>query len=468
MGRITALLSAALLMIVFSVECVCADVSISSERTSIINKLPAVTIYCDTDKEYNATMKNTEVRVNDSETDLESVSVFSDLKEGVTYFILIDISRSIEEADFALIKDSVREFTGKLSEKDKVYLISFGDMVYPAEEAYDPSSEELAAAINSLELKDDNTKLYEALGEVETIVAGEKKGSYPERNVAMIFSDGADDAAGSLSHDEAVREMVDAGIPLYAFAVGEDKEGKDSLGILARECNGALVEFDENNSKTALESFTDVINDTLVIKANIRNSSDIMDSFTVRVYLDGNELLVKENVKAHKNADTKDAFIVTAQKLVMQYWWIILIVAIAFIAFLVLMVIKRNKGVVNVDGKIVYGSKVQKKYHIQVKTYNTYELTIHASIDGGREIEEKIALIESLIVGRSSMCDIYFDDVNMSRQHFSIEAQDGGLYVKDLESTGGTYLNGIKVYSKQRINSGDIIAAGKTRMRINW
>ena len=103
-----------------------------------------------------------------------------------------------------------------------------------------------------------------------------------------------------------------------------------------------------------------------------------------------------------------------------------------------------------------------------MKTYNTYELTIHASIDGGREIEEKIALIESLIVGRSSMCDIYFDDVNMSRQHFSIEAQDGGLYVKDLESTGGTYLNGIKVYSKQRINSGDIIAAGKTRMRINW
>ena len=56
----------------------------------------------------------------------------------------------------------------------------------------------------------------------------------------------------------------------------------------------------------------------------------------------------------------------------------------------------------------------------------------------------------------------------MSRQHFSIEATNGDLYIADLNSTGGTYLNGVKISSKQKINKGDIITAGKTRIRINW
>ena len=43
------------------------------------------------------------------------------------------------------------------------------------------------------------------------------------------------------------------------------------------------------------------------------------------------------------------------------------------------------------------------------------------------------------------MCDVYFDDAKMSRQHFSVEFSQGNIYLNDLDSTGGTYLNGVRV-----------------------
>ena len=90
------------------------------------------------------------------------------------------------------------------------------------------------------------------------------------------------------------------------------------------------------------------------------------------------------------------------------------------------------------------------------------------SINGGKPVEKEISLVESLIVGRSSMCDLYFDDVNMSRQHFSIETINGELYINDLDSTSGTYLNGVRMYMKQRLRRGDIVTAGKIKIRIEW
>ena len=72
----------------------------------------------------------------------------------------------------------------------------------------------------------------------------------------------------------------------------------------------------------------------------------------------------------------------------------------------------------------------------------------------------------SIIVGRSDTCDVYFDDISVSRQHFCLELEEGNFYVTDLESTGGTYLNGVRIASKQRVSSGDVIDAGRVRIKI--
>ncbi len=74
----------------------------------------------------------------------------------------------------------------------------------------------------------------------------------------------------------------------------------------------------------------------------------------------------------------------------------------------------------------------------------------------------------SLIVGRSSICDIQVDDPEMSRQHFCLESENGNIYVSDLGSTNGTSVNGIRISKKRRLDPGAVIEAGSIKITIRW
>lgn len=59
------------------------------------------------------------------------------------------------------------------------------------------------------------------------------------------------------------------------------------------------------------------------------------------------------------------------------------------------------------------------------------------------------------VVGRSNDCDITLAAAHLSRRHVKLSIQDGLLYVKDLGSANGTYLNGNRVVGEERVRRGD-------------
>ena len=63
-------------------------------------------------------------------------------------------------------------------------------------------------------------------------------------------------------------------------------------------------------------------------------------------------------------------------------------------------------------------------------------------------------LRNEMIVGRSSDCDITLAVAHLSRRHAKLIVLDGLLYVKDLDSSNGTYLNKVKV-TQARVKRGD-------------
>ncbi len=78
--------------------------------------------------------------------------------------------------------------------------------------------------------------------------------------------------------------------------------------------------------------------------------------------------------------------------------------------------------------------------------------------DLGKEIEIK----EEITVGRSLNTDLTTSDPLMSRRHFKLTPEDENIFIEDLGSLNGTFVNQQIIDGKRALKSGDIIIAGRT------
>jgi pSer/pThr/pTyr-binding forkhead associated (FHA) protein len=69
-----------------------------------------------------------------------------------------------------------------------------------------------------------------------------------------------------------------------------------------------------------------------------------------------------------------------------------------------------------------------------------------------------------LTIGRDHSCELALADVEVSRKHARLEAQGGIVFVRDLESSNGTFLNGRRLDNAVELREGDEIDVGTTRL----
>ena len=71
----------------------------------------------------------------------------------------------------------------------------------------------------------------------------------------------------------------------------------------------------------------------------------------------------------------------------------------------------------------------------------------------------------TLVVGRALNSDIPVFDPTISRRHAEVSCDAGGVQVRDLGSSNGTFLNGQKIDSA-RLAPGDVVTFGKVAFRL--
>ncbi len=74
---------------------------------------------------------------------------------------------------------------------------------------------------------------------------------------------------------------------------------------------------------------------------------------------------------------------------------------------------------------------------------------------------------DELTVGRAAGCQITLDDNYASQVHARLFTRDGQLFVEDLGSTNGTYLNRRKVSAPMVVSRGDQVQIGSTIMEVS-
>jgi ABC-type multidrug transport system ATPase subunit len=72
----------------------------------------------------------------------------------------------------------------------------------------------------------------------------------------------------------------------------------------------------------------------------------------------------------------------------------------------------------------------------------------------------------AIVVGRDKRCDIVLDDPNVSKRHVRVVRQGDDVFVEDLNSTNGTFLNGQRIRGRVRVRAGDLVGVGTTTFTV--
>lgn len=80
-------------------------------------------------------------------------------------------------------------------------------------------------------------------------------------------------------------------------------------------------------------------------------------------------------------------------------------------------------------------------------------------------LRERYYLEKSLTIGSGKGCDIVIPGASVSPKNTRIYLDNNIVYVEDLNSERGTLIGGMRIYSPNRLRSGDVITVGNTSIR---
>lgn len=71
-----------------------------------------------------------------------------------------------------------------------------------------------------------------------------------------------------------------------------------------------------------------------------------------------------------------------------------------------------------------------------------------------------------MVLGRDATADIHLDNRALSRRHAQIEKRGAAIWIRDLGSQNGTFVNGERINAPQPLNTDDVVEVGRYQVHI--
>lgn len=483
-------------------------------------------IYLNTTAKEDFTKDDFEVIIGDNTYPVENLQTFEASGQNVSYLFLVDVSGSVTEADITNSKEILGKMTELMKDGDNAAVLEIRDEIGKCE--FLSSKEALTERIDAIERTKEDTNLYLGIRNALDALSSDEA-CYPKKCLVVI-SDGKDDQKNGILFEDVRDAVKNADIPVCTLAMplraSEQSEGlapdKVMKSFTENAAGGVYINYAEKSDNAviaeAFDSFahtgyivsvslTDFASNASSMTLSVRaktESAQMEDSCQIPSYVMASvaEMSQPEEAKEPVAEEVSVEPIAEVQeesaegKLIYVLVILIILVLGAVVAALVIRK-KRAEAVAEAETK----EKESKEKGVEraeaagekavAPAAGETDLPTEAAEDELLPTQKEemlqnskttISLIKmgigatdvysavcdtKILIGRSKNADITIaDDRQLSGKHCEIRKDGSKFYIRDLDSTNGTILNGLPIKEEMPLLQDDVIYIGSFEYRV--
>ena len=404
----------------------------------------------------------------------------------VTWMLLVDNSNSMppfreEAVAFA------RELAAGSGENTRFLLASFGDSFSLLEE--DVPADQLAEAMAAIPMDETVTRLHSSIHQaLDAFDAIPRTGN--ELRGLIVLSDAvAYDPGASVSYEELLERVNGSGVMLHSVGFGTDQDALASLATLT-EASGGLhqVVGEDRTAAEAAVSLAEETGDLYVTCFALSGFTPEETPAQVSVaFASGGELLCRgtgevqfpdggdETAPEQETAPAPETELPPSSNAGGQtqtpqaqepaqtssHGGVLLAVLAAVVvlaAVIAVVCLRRRKSPAGPAVAPVEAGPEDDGIYLRLEVVQGAYL--------GQSLD--LTLSRELVVGRDPDCGLPFGDGSVSRRHSRIFLANGAVYIEDLGSQNGTFVNGTRLDLARLLRSGDEIRAGDVVFKLKF
>lgn len=396
--------------------------------------------------------------------------------------ILVDNSKSIPKASYGTINEIINTVIESAPESEQFKIGTVAEQITYLTE-YSSDKEALKAAAGEIVYNDQDTYLSDILYETVEAVRKENTNMYTR---LLVIADGADNKTIGYTYDEVVKFLSTQGVPVYTAGIVGKNNAKEleTMFSFSRASNAESFLMDENMTVEQLAQALAMDEQNVCIK--IKPDISVMDGSTKSILLKLNtpegqvnitttavmpfgvlEEIQEEPQTVEEKTEEKTLPVIgeketepePVKKTVPLQWILILLIPAAVIAaVIVIIVVKKTKNRKNNQPAVENVPAMQEKPFAALLSPPKAYIILKCN-DLPEQIY-KAPINEVIYIGRKET-DIIIDDHYVSSRHCEIILRGELLYVKDCNSSNGTFYENIRIYEETPIISGGNLKIGQ-------
>ena len=403
---------------------------------------------------------------------LQELRSFSSSGEGVGTVFMIDCSKSVAPDQFKAIQYALRVWVDSMTAEEQVAIVTFGDEVKIVTE-FTNDRELLKSLLASIKHDGTQTRLNDAIVQAHKVANLDKPG-LPARRIIVGLSDGINIAKAGYSKVEVVKQLEQNRVPIYFVAYGKPKAdaaakraylaGLEDLGLFSRVSGGTLYPDGYLNFTDTYANIHKRIWNAFIFTLDVSELKGDGNLHHLRIQFtrDGTSIGAESDVRFIAGESKSGMSGTTA---------LILALAVVLLAVGGYLVAKNKKKVKEEQAAPqAVGSAPPAAAAKPAPSAGSHApvLQLEFTEVGNAGSKYVVNLKDRAVIGRGRDADLVVSgDPSISSKHCEVSFSGGVVYLRDLNSTNGTAVNGVPITSLYKLNLNDVVYIGKKQLRLS-